>query len=420
MSLSKFIQVWSTIVLRRNSEKIDVCETLSISSSAPMVKYTKRSRSVNPPSRTRTCQLGWNRANSPKKNNYTGASGGLSNKWTALLSGFRSLCYHPIREVQEAAMLKDQAYFYLLGPQTMVAAGDEALSGPGVKVGYLSLEKLKVLSPALGIADKLDRDFAQEPARLRNSIDVYADASIGIINIINMADMDALQDRIAFVVKKDLFLLAEIEDADGSVLRLFEGAVQRLQGGGTLERFIYAVLERLLSGSNRMLEDMEQRILKIERDLLGDDADRQLSRVIYACRQRLSLAYNYLEQLIDIAQELEENENEIFDRENLWHLGLFIGKAERISTSVQMIAESAVHLRESLDAVINYNLNRIMKILTVITAIFMPLTLIVGWYGMNFEHMPELSHPMAYPALGLVFVVVILVIVYVFKRKKFM
>ncbi|GAB1432165.1 CorA family divalent cation transporter [Spirochaetota bacterium] len=317
-------------------------------------------------------------------------------------------------------MVKDQAYFYLLGPQTMVAAGDEALSGPGVKVGYLSLEKLKAISPTLGIADKLDRDFAQEPARLRNSIDVYADASIGIINIINMADMDAQQDRIAFVVKKDLFLLAEIEDADGSVLRLFEGAVQRLQGGGTLERFIYAVLERLLSGSNRMLEDMEQRILKIERDLLGDDADRQLSRVIYACRQRLSLAYNYLEQLIDIAQELEENENELFDRENLWHLGLFIGKAERISASVQMMGESAVHLRESLDAVINYNLNRIMKILTVITAIFMPLTLIVGWYGMNFEHMPELSQPMAYPALGLVFVVVILVIVYVFKRKKFM
>jgi magnesium transporter len=256
--------------------------------------------------------------------------------------------------------------------------GEEALSAPGIKVGYLGLERLKAISGMLGIADKLDRDFAREPARLRNSIDVYGDVSIGIINIINMADMEAARDRIAFIVRQDLFLLAEIEDADGSVQGLFEEAVKRLQGGGTLEKFIYAILERLLQGSGRMLEDMEQRFLEIEQDLLEDQADRQLNRVIYAYRQRLALAHNYLEQLIDIAEELEENENELFRRESLWHFRLFIGKAQRISASVQMMGESAVHLRESLDAVINYNLNRIMKILTVITAILVPF--ITDWW----------------------------------------
>ena len=314
----------------------------------------------------------------------------------------------------------DQARYYLLGPRGISPAGEEALGGPGVKVGYLSLARLKEISGMLGIADRLERDFAVEPARLRNSIDVYGDASIGIINIIDMADMEAARDRIAFLVKKDLFLLAEIEDEDGSVRGLFEEAVRRLKGGGTLEKFIYSILERMMQGSSRMQEDMEQRFLEIEQDLLEEQADRRLSRVIYAYRQRLSLIYNYLEQLIDIAEELEDNENELFDQDHLWHFRLFIGKAERVSRSVRMLGENTVHLRESLEAVINYNLNRIMKILTVITAIFLPLTLIVGWYGMNFRHMPELEYTWAYPALIGAFLVVTLVIVYIFKRKKFM
>ncbi|MDD4080838.1 MAG: CorA family divalent cation transporter [Eubacteriales bacterium] len=68
----------------------------------------------------------------------------------------------------------------------------------------------------------------------------------------------------------------------------------------------------------------------------------------------------------------------------------------------------------------NLNLNRVMRILTVITALFMPLTLIVGRYGMNFVHMPELSIPWAYPALPGVFAAVIAGLVIVFRRNKLM
>ena len=317
-------------------------------------------------------------------------------------------------------MTESTSRFYALEPQGIRSIDEEELQDGGVRVGYLTLEGLRRVSEKLGFADRLSRDFAEDPARLRNSIDVYADCTVGIIHIVNMADLDGARDRIAFVAMKDLFLLAEIQDEDGSVLTMFEDNIQRFSGGAPIEKFIYGILERLLSGSSRMLEDMEKGIMEIELRLLSDQADRSLNRTIYHYRKNLSLAHNYLEQLIDHAEELEENENELFDRKNLWHFKLFIGKAERMSRSIQAMGENAVHLRESLDAVINYNLNRIMKILTVITAIFMPLTLIVGWYGMNFKYMPELSLPWAYPALAVVFLAVIILIVIIFKRKKFM
>ncbi len=65
-------------------------------------------------------------------------------------------------------------------------------------------------------------------------------------------------------------------------------------------------------------------------------------------------------------------------------------------------------------------MSRVMKVLTILSAIFIPITFIAGIYGMNFVYMPELTLPWGYPAaLGLMAVVVIAELIY-FKKKKWM
>ena len=61
-----------------------------------------------------------------------------------------------------------------------------------------------------------------------------------------------------------------------------------------------------------------------------------------------------------------------------------------------------------------------MTILTVVTSIFMPLTLITGWYGMNFVHMPELKEPAAYPIVIAVCILIVIGCLVFFKRKKWL
>ena len=62
--------------------------------------------------------------------------------------------------------------------------------------------------------------------------------------------------------------------------------------------------------------------------------------------------------------------------------------------------------------------NRIMRILTIVTAIFSPLTLVAGWYGMNFVGMPELKSHYGYPVVAIVCGIIILLEFIYFKLKK--
>ena len=64
--------------------------------------------------------------------------------------------------------------------------------------------------------------------------------------------------------------------------------------------------------------------------------------------------------------------------------------------------------------------NRTMQLLTVVTTIFLPLSLIAGWYGMNFVHMPELHSPYGYVAIIAVCVLIVIGEIMYFKHKKYL
>lgn len=100
-------------------------------------------------------------------------------------------------------------------------------------------------------------------------------------------------------------------------------------------------------------------------------------------------------------------------RDVLDHLARIEAEAENLRDDLTALIQ--VHL-----AVVSHRLNEAIRILTVFSAVFLPLTLIAGIYGMNFERMPELRHPWGYPAaLGIMAAVALLVLAY-FRRRRLM
>jgi magnesium transporter len=69
---------------------------------------------------------------------------------------------------------------------------------------------------------------------------------------------------------------------------------------------------------------------------------------------------------------------------------------------------------------LNNRMNAVMKVLTIIATIFMPLTFLAGVYGMNFKHMPELDWPWGYPLILVVMAFVAILMLTLFRRKKWL
>ena len=92
----------------------------------------------------------------------------------------------------------------------------------------------------------------------------------------------------------------------------------------------------------------------------------------------------------------------------------------RYLQKVCALQELVAQLREAYQSQLAIQQNDLMKIFTVVTAVFLPLTLLVGWYGMNFVGMPELHWKYGYPAVILVSVGIVAALVIYFKKKKWL
>lgn len=285
---------------------------------------------------------------------------------------------------------------------------------------YITSDWFRSHYQKMGLDEALISDLNTERSYFRSSLDVYNDSSVGYLNIINVDDLDADMDRVLFIIKQDLLCLVSIQDQDGSEATLLAAILDQEREHTSIARVFYRFLERLLKGGNRKLESIEDELLTLENQVVSGRADEGLNQVIYNYRRQLSLIRNYYEQLLDIALELEEDENQLFEDRHQSLFRVLSTRAERLIAGVRALSESLTQLREMLDAALNYALNNIMKVFTLITAIFLPLTLIVGWYGMNFKHMPELEWELAYPVLLVVFVLIIAGTVAFFKKKKLM
>ncbi|MBQ6019745.1 MAG: magnesium transporter CorA [Clostridia bacterium] len=186
-----------------------------------------------------------------------------------------------------------------------------------------------------------------------------------------------------------------------------------------LERFLYDFLNNIINGDLALMEKYEKELEAIEQELLNGEDKKSLTRLNEIRGDVLDLRTHY-EQLIDMGEVLEENENGFFTAENVRYFRLFTNRVERHKDIAAAMRDYTVQIRDLYQSQLDIKQNHIMTILTVVTTIFMPLTLIVGWYGMNFRYMPELNWKIGYPLVILVSAVIAVGGLIYFKKKKWL
>ncbi len=187
----------------------------------------------------------------------------------------------------------------------------------------------------------------------------------------------------------------------------------------SLERFLYDFLELIVDNDLSIMEHYEEELNRIEDLILSSQGQSDLVRVNEIRSDIRELLVHY-EQIIDMTQELEENENGFFSEENLRYIHLFMNLMARRHDSAVSLRDHTMQVRDLYNAQLEVRQNRIMTLLTVVTTIFMPLTLVAGWYGMNFRYMPELEWRFGYPLVIAVSIGIIVFCLALFKKKKWL
>ncbi len=223
--------------------------------------------------------------------------------------------------------------------------------------------------------------------------------------------------KFAFVLdEKGIVFIDDHDTALGIIKRIQQTKKWKIP---SLERFLYDFLDQIVKDDLRLMEKYEDELDSMEQAIIDGDENLPSGR-LNDIRNDIRYLRIHYEQMMDLAAEFEENENGFFEPENLRYFRLFINRAERLHEESMSLRDYTMQLRDLYKAHLDLKQNRIMTVLTVVTTIFMPLTLIVGWYGMNFRYMPELEWQWSYPVVILVSIVIVIASLLFFKKKKWL
>lgn len=247
-------------------------------------------------------------------------------------------------------------------------------------------------------------------------LDVYDNYSFGILNIIKSHEDKFLTSELNFYLTKNslIFVSKNYQDIFNEIL---DDMICRGSIGISTDRILYNLIDKMTSKDYAMLTNLESEISDAEEDVLEGKTKDYIKDIVLLKNKLLFLKKQY-EPLLDVVEDLTENENGIINEKSKAYFVILFNRIERLNRKVGNLRDYVTQTRESYQAQLDISQNKIMKLFTVLTAVFSPLTLIVGWYGMNFSTMPELRWKYGYAFVIFLSLAVLSVCLWIFKKKK--
>lgn len=217
-----------------------------------------------------------------------------------------------------------------------------------------------------------------------------------------------------YLDKNRLIFINDHQDAERILKEICK--MQILERTSAAQVFL-EFLEYIIKDDVIFLQQYEGQLEEMEENMLNGDVESFHKKLAKRRRELLKLNA-YYQQLVDLSSAIEENPNKLLSEEECRMFNFYSKRISRYFDTTRMLREYSMQLMEIYQSQIDARQNEIMKFLTVVTAVFMPLTLVAGWYGMNFINMPELNAKYGYFVIIIVSILIILIEIWYFKVKN--
>lgn len=227
------------------------------------------------------------------------------------------------------------------------------------------------------------------------------------------------QEHVSFILGKHYLISFQERQKD-----VFEPVRQRLEAhkGRIRQRgvdyLLYALVDVIVDNYYTITEEYSEQLADLEDELIYRPHERAIERITHYKRQLTELR-KHIYPLREALQTLISQEN-LVKQQTLRFFGDVASHVDHVINTMEQQRETLTTFMDLYMTTLSNKMNNVMKTLTIIATIFIPLTFVAGIYGMNFDHMPELHYEYGYPiALGSMLITGLVMYVYMRNREWF-
>lgn len=256
----------------------------------------------------------------------------------------------------------------------------------------------------------------------RPKIDEYDDYLFIVFKMLHYDENEQLiNEHVSMVMGNDYLVTFQEAEGDvfGDLRDRLEHSKGRIRGAGS-DYLMFAILDAVVDNYFAVVEFLSNKVELLEDKLFDEKEDANITQEIQELKREILRIRKAVLPLREVINRLEKIETPLIeDRTNKYIRDLY-DHIIQVNESVEIYREMIWSLMDMYMTTISNKMNEVMKVLTIMASIFIPLTFLAGIYGMNFDYMPELSFKYSYFILLGLMLLVIIGMVWYFKRKKWL
>jgi len=256
----------------------------------------------------------------------------------------------------------------------------------------------------------------------RPKIDEYEDYLFVALKMLHLdKDKNIISEQVSFILGKNYVL--SFQEAEGDVFDTVRSRIKQSKGKVRVmnsDYLLYALMDTIIDHYFNIIETLGDKIEDFETDIFLGNVDESINKDIRDLKKEILRVRRAIFPLREVISRIEKYEGHLIQKKTKTYYRDIYDHLIQVSENIDIYREMIWSLMDMYMTTISNKMNEVMKVLTIMASIFIPLTFIAGIYGMNFEYIPELQYKYSYFILWGVMIVLFIGMVIYFKRKKWL